>query len=430
MRFDLSGSGLRPVLLLWVVFVGTFTLGFLPAPAQAAGKRLSKQDVIDLLTGDVPSQRVAAIAQDRGVAFEMTTATEKDIRAAGGSDDLIKTLRALAPHAPAAPKLPPRTTAANTSPTVLLIQSTPGESQVYVDDEPMGSTSHEGRLKLTRVAPGAHHVRIARDGYQDHEQDVTVTNGETTTVVAALHQPPAAPPEQHAAQTNTIPEGGPGFLGVGAMEQQPAGAQGVVIARITPGGPADTAGMKTNDAIVAVDGRAVKTPQELKAAVANHRAGDSVAITWYNGSSRITRQVQLTQPPAQAQTVPPVNNPAQAQTVPQVNNPALNPPPHNGLATFIVAHDHGQSGKDYCLGVMAIGNGMIYYKSSNGVHNFEIPLSSVREAKRNAVYLSAMGAFHIRQGNGTNYNFVVLNAQKQFQSPDPLLLAIGQAMGR
>ncbi len=31
--------------------------------------------------------------------------------------------------------------------------------------------------------------------------------------------------------------------------------------------------------------------------------------------------------------------------------------------SFRVAHDHGLSGQDYCVGLMSIGNGMIYYKS-------------------------------------------------------------------
>jgi hypothetical protein len=291
----------------------------------------------------------------------------------------------------------------------------------------MGSTSHEGRLKLTHVAPGAHHIRIARGGYQDQEQDVTVTEGETTTVIAALQSPPAPLPEPRAQVPEAISQGVSGSLGVNVPKQQPAGARGVVISGAAPGGPAEMAGLKTNDTILAIGGRAVKTPQELKAAIASHQPGETVSVTWFNGSTNATRQVRLAAPPA-AQEQPAQEQPVQEQPVPPVNPPGNNTPPA-GLVSFIVAHDHGQSGKDYCIGVMAIGNGMIYYKSNNGVHTFEIPLSSVREAKRNSVYLSAMGAFHIRQGKGTNYNFVVLNQQKQFQSPDPLLMAIDRAKG-
>jgi hypothetical protein len=101
-----------------------------------------------------------------------------------------------------------------------------------------------------------------------------------------------------------------------------------------------------------------------------------------------------------------------------------------GFVSFPVAHDHGRSGQDYCVGVMAIGNGMIYFKSTNGVHNFEIPLNTIREARRNGVYLVGYGAFHIRTKKGTNYNFVALNQQGQYQPPDAVLTAIDNAMGQ
>lgn len=322
MRLDAGSNNFRTVLLL-MLLVGAFTLPPLAALPQTTGKRLAKQDVIDLLTGDVPNERVAVIARDRGVAFEMNAAAEKDIRAAGGSDELISTLRALAPRAPAPVRKTSRTPppANPGSPAVLMVQSTPGESQVYVDDEPVGSTSHEGRLKLTRIAPGGHQIRVSLAGYDEYVQSVSLSEGETTTVIATL-RPPAAPP-------------------------------------------------------------------------------------------------------------PPVSHlPQQVETTPPVYPPTAPSVPQTGFATFIVAHDHGQSGQNYCVGTMAVGNGMIYYKSTNGVHNFEIPLNTVKEAKRNAVYLSAMGAFHIRVGKNTNYNFVVLNQQNQFQPPDPILTAINQAIGK
>ncbi len=75
-----------------------------------------------------------------------------------------------------------------------MIESSPGQSQVYIDDEPVGSTSQQGRLKLTRLAAGDHRVRISLSGYQDHEETVTLTAGEVTTVAATLQQP-AAPLE-------------------------------------------------------------------------------------------------------------------------------------------------------------------------------------------------------------------------------------------
>ena len=79
-----------------------------------------------------------------------------------------------------------------------MIESNPGQSQVYVDDEPVGTTSPEGRLKLTRFAAGQHHVRVSQSGYQEYEETVSLTAGQVTTVAATLQQP-TAPPGFHSA---------------------------------------------------------------------------------------------------------------------------------------------------------------------------------------------------------------------------------------
>lgn len=90
--------------------------------AQRAAKKLSKQDVIDLLTGDVPSDQVAEEARKSGISFQVTVAVAKEIHDAGGTDDLIRTLRTLAASAPAAPQtnLP---AVHSSSPAVLVIES-------------------------------------------------------------------------------------------------------------------------------------------------------------------------------------------------------------------------------------------------------------------------------------------------------------------
>jgi hypothetical protein len=402
-------------------------IAFNPTVGNSQKKKLSKQDVMDLLTGDVSSEQVADEARKSGISFQVTSAVENDIRGAGGTDELIRVLRSLAPRTSNVPSTPSRPvpSPATTSPPVLMIESNPGQSQVYIDDEPVGSTSQQGRLKLTRIAPGDHRVRISLSGYQDHEETISLTQGGTTTVAATLQQraapapptytPTQPPPTQEPQVTST---GQPGYLGVQAT-QQPAGAHGVVISGITPGGPADQVGMKTYDSILAINGRAVTTAEELRSTLASHQAGEVVRITWYNGSTNVTRQVRLAAAPAQTQT------PTRPYTPPTVTNM-----PHTGFVSFTVAHDHGKSGQDYCVGVMSIGNGLIHYKSTNGVHTFEIPLDAVREARKNAVYLMAIGAFHIRLKKGTNYNFVVLNQQGQYQPPDPILTAIDNAMGR
>jgi hypothetical protein len=357
---------------------------------------------------------VAQQARKSGISFQVTASVEKEIRDAGGTDALIRVLQSL--EAP--PPAPPVTTTHNPpaiSPPVLMIESSPGQSQVYVDDEPVGTTSQQGRLKLSKLAAGEHSVRISLSGYQDHEASVTLKAGEVTTLSAALQQAAPAPvvsppPQPKTDQTPPVNTGQPGYLGVNAMNQQPAGARGVVIASVIPGGPAEQAGLKAYDTILAINGQLVTTPPDLRNAVASHQAGEVVQITYYNGSTNVTRPARL------------------VATSTQIPVPPSPPPP--GLVSFRAAHDHGRNGQDYCVGVMSIGNGMIYYKADNGIHTFEIPLNTIKEVRRNAVYLVGFYAFHIHTKAGSKFNFAALNQQGLAQPPDAILTAISNAMGR
>jgi putative serine protease PepD len=78
-------------------------------------------------------------------------------------------------------------------------------------------------------------------------------------------------------------------------------ADGVRIARtatggrpvLTPGGPAETAGIKPGDLVLAVDGRPVTTPPELIVAIRARNPGDTVRLTVRTGSVTRTVPVRL-----------------------------------------------------------------------------------------------------------------------------------------
>jgi putative serine protease PepD len=70
------------------------------------------------------------------------------------------------------------------------------------------------------------------------------------------------------------------------------GSNGVRIGSVTPGGPADGAGLKAGDVITAVDGRAVSTPVELVVAIRANNPGDKITLTVRSGST--THDVTLT----------------------------------------------------------------------------------------------------------------------------------------
>jgi hypothetical protein len=68
------------------------------AQVRTSPKPFSKDDVIRMLKGDVFPKRVEELVQERGTSFAMTEEIEKELRAAGATNELLKDLRALAPR--------------------------------------------------------------------------------------------------------------------------------------------------------------------------------------------------------------------------------------------------------------------------------------------------------------------------------------------
>lgn len=155
-----------------------------PAAAQT-GKPLNERDVIELLEGGVASARVGEIVNERGIAFDFTAESEQRIRNAGGADDLVSALKRAAKRR--AESEQPRTGG-------LRFQTTPGEAQVYLNDEPKGITSPEGDIRLPGLKPGNYNVRVSVLGYQSWEKTLTVTAGEVHTEYVTLVQKPPENP--------------------------------------------------------------------------------------------------------------------------------------------------------------------------------------------------------------------------------------------
>ena len=69
--------------------------------------------------------------------------------------------------------------------------------------------------------------------------------------------------------------------------------QGAVVLSVLPGSPAAKAKMRTGDVIVSVGSTSITSSQNLQSAVAKHKAGDTVAITYYVGDLKQTTTVTL-----------------------------------------------------------------------------------------------------------------------------------------
>jgi S1-C subfamily serine protease len=90
--------------------------------------------------------------------------------------------------------------------------------------------------------------------------------------------------------------------------------QGALIQTVVDGGPADKAGLRGGgtdtatgvaaggDMLVKVDGKAIKSPDDVAAAVDDDRPGDKVEIEYYRGNDKRTATVVLGKRPASLQT--------------------------------------------------------------------------------------------------------------------------------
>jgi serine protease Do len=94
-----------------------------------------------------------------------------------------------------------------------------------------------------------------------------------------------------------------GWMGVGIQDLNPELAQyygikdqkGVLVTQIFPGDPADKAGIKVKDVIIAVDGKPVGTSRELSSAVAGMAVGKEVPVRILRDGKEQSVKVQLTE---------------------------------------------------------------------------------------------------------------------------------------
>lgn len=81
---------------------------------------------------------------------------------------------------PPAPE-PPKT-------ATLQIEAQPGGAEFYIDDEFKGSTSGEGKIKVSGLSPGEHRLRLSRKDYQEWTKTLTLEPGENRTIEAHLEE--------------------------------------------------------------------------------------------------------------------------------------------------------------------------------------------------------------------------------------------------
>ncbi len=95
-----------------------------------------------------------------------------------------------------------------------------------------------------------------------------------------------------------------GYIGVRITEiadseagQYDLPAGGVMIMKVDQGTPAQKAGLKRYDVVVAIDGKSVKTAMDLGTIIANHSPGNTATLTLYRGKKKIDVPVKIAESP-------------------------------------------------------------------------------------------------------------------------------------
>jgi putative serine protease PepD len=87
------------------------------------------------------------------------------------------------------------------------------------------------------------------------------------------------------------------FLGIGLEDSSRSGG-GAAVTEVRSNTPAQKAGLRVGDVIRAVDGKAIRSADELRSAINGHGPGDRVSITYVRGGQRHTVQVTLAERPS------------------------------------------------------------------------------------------------------------------------------------
>nr|MDQ6928792.1 trypsin-like peptidase domain-containing protein [Actinomycetota bacterium] len=101
----------------------------------------------------------------------------------------------------------------------------------------------------------------------------------------------ANPKTSGSASSAAQPTAQRAVLGV-SLQNDGSGA-GALVGQTAQGSPADKAGIRAGDVVIAVDGKDVSSADDLVAALQAHKPGDSVSVTWDRQGTQHTAKVQL-----------------------------------------------------------------------------------------------------------------------------------------
>jgi serine protease Do len=157
-----------------------------------------------------------------------------------------------------------------------------------VDGQPVDNEAALREL-IARTAPGTKMTLTVRRDGKDLTLNSTVAEAPGAQVAAAPAAPAAAPRQQ-------------GKLGVGVADITPeiarqlnmdANAKGAVVGEVTPGSPAQEAGIRPGDILLRVNGKQINQSSDVAGAVQSLKPGDEASLVIRRDKSNILARVNI-----------------------------------------------------------------------------------------------------------------------------------------
>jgi len=174
---------------------------------------------------------------------------------------------------------------------------------------------------------------------------------------------PAAPVEQ-------------GYLGLVADDRLDAG-RGLRVISIVPAGAAAAAGVQANDLILEVDGRAMRSMDDMAQVITGKPPGTAIALTLERGGARQTLQVTLGRR-APAPVAGPITDPrAGAEELPNPQFVPSPPPPRLGIRTIDISEEARQKNN---LPLGSVGAVVLSVAPGSAAERAGVPIGAIIQA--------------------------------------------------
>jgi formylglycine-generating enzyme required for sulfatase activity len=135
---------------------------------------LTRDQVLHLVAGGVPSERAATLVKQRGIDFLAGEEYLNTLRLAGADDTLIAAVRE-----------------AGKTVTAELVVATSPNAEVYLDGELQGGANAQGELTV-KAKLGAHALKVSLAGKKNFEQSITLPSVQAVKVEARLVDAPGS----------------------------------------------------------------------------------------------------------------------------------------------------------------------------------------------------------------------------------------------